>query len=125
MDHPRHQFLAGSGLAGNVHRRLAAGDPSDHVTELVDGRRVSQQTSLAVASVTGGKPERVADDVAQVGEIERFGNEVEGARFQRADRRFHVAVRGDDRDRGAQALGLHPVHQVQAVAVGQAHVGQT
>ena len=67
----------------------------------------------------------VGDQFAQAGEIERLGDEIEGAEFERAHGGFHVAVRGDHRDRHARGVLLHPLDQIQPVAVGQLHVGQT
>jgi hypothetical protein len=44
--------------------------------------------------------------------------------FERAHRGFHVAVGGDHGDRHAGRVLLNPFDQIQAVAVGQLHVGQ-
>src|ERR1700730_1876481 len=38
MDEFRHQFLAGSGFAENMYRRLAAGDASNHIAHLLHRR---------------------------------------------------------------------------------------
>ena len=71
-----------------------------------------------------GQLQRVADDVAQVVEVQRLRNEIECAELQGLHGRLDVAVRGYHRDRHAGRVGLHPFDQFEAVAVGQAHVGQ-
>jgi hypothetical protein len=60
-----------------------------------------------------------------VTEIQRFRNEVEGTELQRLHSRLHVAVGRDDRDRHAGRMVLHPLDELQAVAVGQAHIRET
>jgi len=64
------------------------------------------------------------DQFAQGLEFDRLGDKIEGAQLERADGRFDAPVRGDDRNRQARNPGLDVRHQIQAVAIGQAHVGQ-
>ena len=68
--------------------------------------------------------ERRGDDAAQDAEIERLGDEIEGAELERAHRGFDVAVRGDDGAGNAGAVRAHPLEQIEAVAIGQPHVGE-
>ena len=68
--------------------------------------------------------QRRRDQLAQRRQVERLGDEVERAELQRAHRGLDIAVRGDDGDRHAGAVLLDPLDEVEAIAVGQAHVGQ-
>ena len=123
----RHQFLARAGLAENMYRRLAARDARDHLAQMLHGGRRAEQAGAEYAGVglvgvrqlDGG-----GDQFAQTREIERLGDEIEGAQLERAHRSFHVAMRGDHRDGYARRVLLNPLDEIQAVAVGELHVGQ-
>ena len=129
VDHARHQFLAGARFTGDVHRRLAARHAQDHLAQPFHRGRVADELR-AGARRQRPRPEScesfsaVDDDAPQHAEVERLGHEIEGAEFQRAHRRLDVAMRGDDGAGHARALRRHPLEQVEAVAIRQAHVGQ-
>ncbi len=55
-------------------------------------------------------------------DLDRLGDEVEGAELERAHRGLDVAVGGDHGHRYGRRVALHPLHQLETVAVGQAHV---
>src|SRR5690606_6228916 len=57
-------------------------------------------------------------------DVHRLGNEVEGAGLQRFHRGLDVAVGGDHGHGGFGEAGGDVADQLQAGAVGQAHVGQ-
>ena len=98
VDQPRHQFLAGAGLAGDVDRRLAARDAGDQRAQLLHGRRAAEQLGLRALVISpesdgSREPDRHGDQPAQDAEVERLGDEIEGAELQGAHRDLDVAVR--------------------------------
>ena len=66
----------------------------------------------------------VATSLRKPGKIQRLGNEVKCAKFERANGGFHVAVGGDHGDGHARRIIAASIHEIQAVAIGQLHVGQ-
>ncbi len=122
MNQPGHEFLAGARFAGDVHRRLGARDPVDHIAQFAHRLRLAEQARLAAAPLV--EPQGVADDVAQVVEVERLRDEVECAELQRLHGRFDIAVGRDDGNRYAGRVRLHPLDQFQPVPIRKSHVGQ-
>lgn len=61
---------------------------------------------------------------AQYGQVDRLADEVECAGLQGLHRQFDVAERGDHGDRRGGVVARDLAHQVDAVAVGQPHVGE-
>ena len=127
VDQVRDQLLAGAGLAIDVYRRLAARDALDHLAQLLHGARAAEQLDLrqlqrALAGLA--ELERGGDQLAQRRDVERLGDEIEGAELERAHRGLDVAVRGDDGHRRLRLVRLDPLDDVQAVAVRQLHVGE-
>ena len=105
----------------------AARHPGDRLPQLLHRRRVAEQPQRRAAAgrLDGlAELERRGDQAAQHGEVDRLGDEVERPELERPHRSLDVAVRGDHRDRRAGMVGLDPLDEVEAVAVGQAHVGQ-
>ena len=83
---------------------------------------------LAVAesiSARSLESDGAAHELAQHAQIERLGDEIEGAQLERAHGGFNIAVRRDDGDRQVGAVLLDPGDEIEAVAVGKAHVGET
>ena len=76
------------------------------------------------ASVGLRQLQRRGDDAAQDAEIQRLRDEIERAELERAHRGLDVAVRGDHGAGNAGAVRAHPLEQIEAVAVGQPHVGE-
>ena len=68
--------------------------------------------------------QRVLDQAAQHADVHRLADEVERAGFQRFHRQVHAAERGDHGHRRLRVLARDLGHQLDAVAVGQPHVGQ-
>ena len=68
--------------------------------------------------------ERVADEFAQGLELDRLGDEVEGAELERADGGLDAAEGGDDRHRQPGLAGLDVLDELEPIAIGQAHVGE-
>jgi hypothetical protein len=126
VDQARHELLAGAGVAHDMHRRLAARDLGDHGAQAVHGRRAAEQGAGAVGPGVprGAQLEGGGDQLPEVLDLDRLGDEVVGAELERAHGRLDVAVGRDDRDRDAGRVALHPLHELEPVAVGQAHVGQ-
>ena len=126
MHHPRDELLAGAGLAGDVHRRLAAGDLGDQGSELFDRRRSPRQ--VAAAGVLGLcdalELQSGLHEFSQIVEVQRLGDEVESTHLQCLNSRLDAAVSGDNRYRRAWHLLLHPLDQLEPVAVRQPHIGQ-
>ena len=127
VDQVRDQLFAGAGLAIDMYRRLAARDTLDHLAQLLHRARAAQQLHLrqlqrALAGLA--ELERGRDQLAQRRHVERLGNEIERAELERADSGLDVAVRRDHRHRRLRLVRLDPLDDVQAVAVGQPHVGE-
>ena len=84
-------------------------------------------TAGSTASTVGAPlpraAERRGDDAAELLQVDRLGQVVVGAGLERLDRVLGRAVGGDDDRLLAPAGLLEPLQQVEAGAVGQAHVG--
>jgi hypothetical protein len=123
MDQARDQFLAAAGLAADVDRRLAARQFVDLFAQIAHGQRIAEQTPIDSAAGSS-KQQGAGDQFPQARQVNRLGEEVEGAGLQCVDRGFQIAVGGDHRHRQLRVTLLDVLHQLQAGAVGQAHVGQ-
>ena len=80
--------------------------------------------TLVSPSFGSGQLDGGRDQFAQTREIQGLGDEIEGAQFERAHGGLHIAMCGDHGHRYARRVLLHPLDQLQAIAVGQLHVGQ-
>ena len=78
----------------------------------------------AVSSIDSPSLSVAVIELAQGGEVERLGDEVERAELERADGGLDVAVRRDHGHRDPGAVRLDPLDELEPVAVGQPHVGQ-
>ncbi len=123
VDHAGNEFLAGARLTRDVHRRLRLRHLADHLPEVVHALRFAEQLRAARLA-RRSNPKRVLDDGAQVAKVQRLGNEIESAELESLYGRLDVAVRSDDGNRYARCVRLHPLNELQPIAVGQAHVGQ-
>jgi len=131
MDGAGDQLLAHARLAQDVDRGLAAGDLGDGLAQLGHGRRVAEQAhgvlgrggrrrgTLAVVEL-----QRVADQAAQHVDVHRLADEVEGAGLERLHRQFDIAEGGDHGHRRTGEIARDLLDQLDAIAVGQAHVGE-
>ncbi|MCY1366300.1 hypothetical protein D9M69_531900 [compost metagenome] len=126
MDQPRYQFLAAAGLAADVDGRLAAGEFLDLFAQGVHRRRGAQQAAVdrRLAVLRRAQAQGGVDQFAQAAEVHRLGQEVEGAGLEGVHCGVEAAVGGDHRHRHQGVALLDVLHQFQAGAVGQAHVGQ-
>lgn len=126
MDQSRDQFLAAAGFAADVHRCLAARQLVDVLAQVTHGHRVAEQPAInGVADAAGrGQAQGAGDQLPQAGEIDRFGQKVEGAGLEGIDRRLEAAVSGNHRHGYLRIALLDVLHQFQAGAIRQAHVGQ-
>ena len=134
VDEARGHFLAAAGFAGDVDRSLGARQLGDHVACARDCRRFPQQARGAgdggladgrAARLRGlGQLERAHHQRAQLLQLDRLGEIVEGARLERLHRVLGRAIGGDHRH-GRVAVVLGDVAQhLEAVAIGQPHVGE-
>ncbi len=131
VDGARHQLLAYARLAQDVHRRLAAGHLGDGVAQGGHGAGFAQQAA-GVLGRGRSRPgaghvvefQRMGDQAAQHGDVHRLADEVEGTGLQRLHGQLDVAERGDHGHRQLRVVAGDVAHQVDAVAVGQVHVGQ-
>ena len=73
----------------------------------------------------GAQAQRVVDNIPQITEVQRFGNEVEGTELERLHSRFDVAMGSNNGYRDAGRVDLHPFDKFQAVTVGQPHIRET
>lgn len=71
-----------------------------------------------------GQAQGAGDQFPQSGEVHRFGQEVKGTGLEGVDRGFEATVSGDHRHWHLGITLLDVLHQLQARAIGQAHVGQ-
>ena len=83
------------------------------------GRRRGRRRALGVVQF-----QRMLDHAAQHGDVHRLADEVEGAGLERLHRQFHVAEGGDHGHRRLRVVPGDLPDQLDAAAVGQAHVGQ-
>ena len=65
----------------------------------------------------------LGDQAAQIVDVHRLVDEIEGAGLQGLDCGFHIAMGGDHRDRQLGMVLLNVRDEIEPVAVGQAHVG--
>ena len=83
------------------------------------GRRRGRRRALGVVQF-----QRMLDHAAQHADIHRLADEIEGAGLQCFHRQVHAAEGGDHRHLRAWVVAGNFADQLDAVAVGQAHVGQ-
>jgi hypothetical protein len=117
-----------------VHGRLAACDFRDHLPQLLHRLRLAEQLEgsgrdhrlrhVVRLAVVITQLQRRCDQLAQRREIERLRDEIERAELERPHGRFDVAVRRDHGDGNAGPVMLDPLHDAEAVAVRQPHVGE-
>ena len=138
MDRAGHQLLAGAGLAVHQHRRHAARHLGHQLAHLAHHRRAARQAlqrSDRRCRHGGGHrrhggtrrrrhpPQRGGHDAAELAQVDRLGQIVEGTGLERQHRVLGRAVGGDDQRLLGPAGLLEPAQQLQPVAVGQPHVG--
>ncbi len=99
----------------------------NHFAQVLHGRRSAEQARTKHAGIASLVPDNLmaaSHQFAQTRKIKWLGDEIKGAQFERAHRSLHIAVSGDHRDRYGRCVLLHPLDQLQAVAVGKLHIGQ-
>ncbi len=127
MDESRNELLACPRLTVDVHRRLAPRHADDHVPQLLhDSRAADESRPLQVqgrGSIrTRTQTDSTADQLAEHAQVKRLGDEIEGAQFEGPDGGFDVAVGSDDGHGDTGMVFLNPRHEIEPVAVRQAHV---
>ena len=127
VDQARDQFLADAGFTGNVNRGLAAGYLGDGGAQFLHGLGIADQLGaggILAGLLFLGQSQCSLHEATQHGDIDGFGDEVEGTGLERHHRRIHVAVGGDHGDRRFRVLGGNQLDDFMPGAVGKAHVGE-
>ena len=130
VDRLGDQLLAGARFARDQHGEVVGDHAGDDAIDFLHRRRAADQRGAAaqlllgqrgggVAAAGDGAAHRLAEHV----EVERLGEIVEGADFGGAHRRRQGVPCREDVHRQRGMLGGEPGHLVEAVAVGQHHVG--
>jgi len=133
VDRLGHQLFAGAGLAGDEHRRVAAGHAADElVNRLHRGAAAddalapvgARERGLQLAHLARQAPvlERAIDRHRHRLGLQGFDEVVVSAGLDGTDRARRAGVGGDDDDRHVDAAGAELRQDVQPVAVGQPHV---
>ena len=127
MYEPCSQFLAAAGFSTNVDRRLATRHLLDHGARLANRLGLPKQRAgphLALRRILPRQIEHRFHEGSQLLQRDRFWHIVESTRLERGNGILHAAVGSDHRHGQVAALFADETNQFQAVAVGQAHVGQ-
>ena len=131
VQRPRHQFLAGSQLAGDHHREIGRHQARQRPVDLLHGRRTADQRQalallrqLRIALRRGRRRrQRPVHHRDQLVEVERLGQVFEGAALGRAHRRQQGRLRAHDDDAQVGPELADARHEVEPVLVGHHHVG--
>src|SRR2546428_297234 len=123
VDQARGELLAAARFARDIHRRLGAGELADQLADLRERRAFAEQ-ALVLCRRRGRQRQRRAHQGAQLLEAHRLGDVIEGPGLERGDRVFRAAESGDHRHRKIARKAGDVAHQLEALAVGQAHVGE-
>ena len=133
VQRPRHQLLAGAGLAGDQHRDLRLGQAADGAKHLLHGRRLADDLRRGdrLGRRGGPVPARQLGPLHQLHrlvDVERLGQVFEGAALVGGHGGIQVRMRRHDDDRHVRVHGVHARQQFQAVDalhadVGHHHVG--
>ena len=135
MNGPGQQRLARAAFAGDQHGRLRVGDAIDHVEHALHAVIVADDVLQAEPQVElrfellvlfdhFALRQRPVDRHAQLFVDQRLGEQVERAGPQRFDARFDRRIAGDQDDRRLRIVLAAMRQNLEAVAVGQADVGQ-
>ncbi len=127
MDETSSEFLAASGLAGDVDRGLAARELLDHQAHLFDPRARSEKLVLPGFGGRGflRQGERRFDQRPELIEGQGLGQIIEGTGLESCDGVLGAAERRDHGHGEVCESRADETHQFHPVAVGQPHVGQT
>ena len=120
MDQTRDQFLADTGLTGDIDRGLAARELGDGRAQLLYWRRIADQAIARglLAAPLFTQVEGVLHQPPQDSEVDRFTDEIEGTGLQGIDRSFDIAVGGNHGHWGIRKALADVVDQVQTGAIG-------
>ena len=111
VQRPRHQLLAGAGLAGDQHREVGAHQPGDDPVDLLHRRRAADDRQLLLGQA--GSPgatarvprlrQRALTGGDQLADVEGLGQILEGAALGRAHRGEQRVLRAHHDDRQVRA----------------------
>ena len=129
VDQAGHRLLAGSRWAGNQHATVGAGQLGDHLSQLLSGHRLAEQTlrcdrlgpqALVFALEIGGL-QRTLDHQQQSVRLEGLFQELVGAALDRTDSGLDVAVTGDHDHRHVHVERLDHVQELETVHPAARH----
>ena len=135
MDRVGDQLLAGAVLALDEDVRLARGHALDQLEEILHLLAPADDVGELVAilellfelldlALQVRALDRLLEQRQDALGIDRLLEEERGAGLDRLHRARDVALAADDNDLGLRVDVLEPAHQLDAVDVGQHHVGQ-
>ena len=134
VNRPGDHFLSGAGFAGHQNRAARAGHRVEQLKQRLHRPASSKDAAELIAlfelgsevGVLRGKApllQRLAQHVQQLIELERFGDKVSGAPFDRIDRVSHRPVAGDDDHDNAGVTGPRSFDDGGAIHTWHAEVG--
>ena len=135
MKGPRDQLLACARLARDQHRRRRPGDALHDREDLLHLRALADDVRERETFFERGPEVKVfvlelfpldslADDDLQLFDVERLGDVVERACFQRVDRRLRRRVSRDHDESDGRVLRFHLANEVDSRSVGHHQVAQ-
>ena len=129
MDHARHQFLAGAGLAFDEHGGVGGRDARGGLVDLHHGRRTADHVALGQFLFVGlvfllaARRLGALHGFEHAVELERLGDVIERAAAGGRHHRFHGAAGGHEDDRAARILAPRRFQHIQAGAVIDVDIG--
>ena len=124
MDLAGHHLLTRPGFAADVNRRLAARQFRYCRTQLFDTRRPADEPPARCLDPLSHFY-RLGDEIAQVVDVERLIDEIEGPGLQGPDRRSHIAVGRDHGDGQIGIVLLYVGDEIKPITVRKPHIRKT
>ena len=132
MNQTGRELLAGSRLAGNVDRGLTARELLDHLAHGNNRCRTADELSARIARLSGAlfapnhlrQAERRFNQGTQLIQRNRFRQIIEGTGFQCSHGVIGTTESRNDGHGRRPVLGANQPHDLQPIAIRQAHVGQ-
>ena len=134
IDRPGDQLLAGAALAADQHGDVLRRHPADRLVHLLHGRTAADQhvgrspaTGSSSGITAGTRMRRLiskarADEFAQLLQLQRLEEVVEGPELHRLDGCVRRPVAGDEDDRDLGVALMDAAEDVQTGEVGQRQI---